>query len=1610
MALPLDTPFETDKNQKEIESIINKNKSNGEKTGKKSKTATNKPSPLTKKDLQESLKKAKSNLDLANAKLKALDKLKKPLDKIQSDIDKAEADIKKLEKGLPNGYIDENGQPKAGPIPPGVNGTLAKIDFARNPPTSKVATQNQIDKINGEIAALETKIQNLEGLKSGNSKKYEERGGDAFYNSVKNRITKDETYIKGLENLIENYDKLADQGDFLKQVKEAVTAAGGESGQGGSTAGTTDDPTEQGSSLTDTDEGKKELSKELLKTLEPGAFEEEITKGKFNVAKIKAELAAALEGKSVNDGKVTIKNVDDYDISDLRGTFNTSKLLADPIAFMGNLVWNYDVSDPTTLVFRYALPQNIITTLNSKTNQFLIETAKRLDDKAVLSTSKVGGGTIIDEDPTTNDGQIVSYSKSIADETGESPDEVYTKLRNYYFITIFTRKIRAYFKEQLGPEKFAELDKRLVKEQGLTTLREEPDGTKIVRAPTSTDLAFTYSFKYIRYFWLWWSQVFYVNVPLKSNSLYFVIDKNNVVPVQAGLYFLERYYGIGNPLFDIIDRLNGVIKARDEDKTLLFGAINEKYNYDGFLLGGYINYQQKFVNTNNYIKVKDKPTLEYTNVINVSNSPFFSGNEELLTPSEKKSLSNTKKVKVCKESAKNSLKKETGLKLFYKEGNDDVLDKSEPSLGLGCDDSAASEWDQAKNIFFKKSTIKKSLSRVNFQLPYYNVLGLKTNNMVPPELDLFARGLETSNGSGLNEFKYRSAFAGLSTRLMLNVADKRSGDVLMDEQLKTSFQNTPSLKLLSSYFDKNPNWGPQYIIDKIPFFNPETTPYFQLATLPYISAFNVGYQINKKPINSLDTIQTFYVNGIDDAISSYLDGANDLAIYDSQIKYGSGYSYDVKQIISFVNIQYSYNNVDLNESSLKEFEQAGKPIVKFVSPLNGFATEQDISFQLAAQNVSKIQLLADIPGGFGKFGKEFTIAQDQSLDDVINFEFRFNVPGKRKIRLEGYDDNGNVLATETIDITVVKDGGLLPSNPIPPSEPPATAEDGEDGKVAVMSFDYSDIIYLNKIKVIQTGEVENSVSYVDLPPPAPYVRLYPQRGVANKLLFSFDNYSQAKSIEAKVVPKKYWTDGWKDARQFFIELQENSPDTLAQLGVVSVNNSDDEMYFYRQNISKVFLYASKGKKPKDVLEMKKFKEINVVTDGFTKEVEIEPNVKYYFATKAVSFTGLESYYSEIYEVELVEDGGAVFPLINVVELEEKKKRRTKIKLSKKFRIEPAILQQAPNPSKDDVGYLTPSVFLSAGDTKPRFKVRLTSKKTGKKIDFNVIYKKFFNKKSETAGDLNLNVVDKSKILISYKTSFVPPVEEEDEDNLDFFKSKPPADNLDLGVRPKPPEPPAAVNQTVTPVAAPTQTATSSTVKPKSKTLFKNQTVVPNPCCEFYTKEPLFAGQKIKNRSSWELFDPNPKLLGFEVSVETRELNKKLLKINDAIRKLDDDEDTVFAVLKSMSLAEKCYMCKRQKEYAGPVSMLAAIQSQFTASEFNDVLNILDCQGNFGFASKKGGNPKSSSGIELNSGLSAKKCNQEIVETKVADSSGKLPQPQLDEDDNPIDSPFKKSPV
>jgi hypothetical protein len=273
---------------------------------------------------------------------------------------------------------------------------------------------------------------------------------------------------------------------------------------------------------------------------------------------------------------------------------------------------------------------------------------------------------------------------------------------------------------------------------------------------------------------------------------------------------------------------------------------------------------------------------------------------------------------------------------------------------------------------------------------------------------------------------------------------------------------------------------------------------------------------------------------------------------------------------------------------------------------------------------------------------------------------------------------------------------------------------------------------------VEQSKVNAGISFVDLPPLPTFLEVFPIAGVNNKLIFTFENLADSGVI-TKIIPQQYWSDGWQQAKEYYEKQQ----------GIISFVN--DEAYFIKQILQKIKIYSSKVP-PKDLNSLKLFKEIDVLSEGYGSIVDLEPNTKYYFAIKSESYTGLESYFSEIYEVEIVDDGGTVFPIVQLYDsLSNEVKRKSQLDFGEKFRIEPALLQQAPNPEKDGIGYLNPTVFSKINETRAQFKIRLTSKKTGKKVDFNIIYKKDFQKASENAGSLNLKETTKDKVLISYKT-------------------------------------------------------------------------------------------------------------------------------------------------------------------------------------------------------------------------------------------------------------------
>lgn len=108
--------------------------------------------------------------------------------------------------------------------------------------------------------------------------------------------------------------------------------------------------------------------------------------------------------------------------------------------------------------------------------------------------------------------------------------------------------------------------------------------------------------------------------------------------------------------------------------------------------------------------------------------------------------------------------------------------------------------------------------------------------------------------------------------------------------------------------------------------------------------------------------------------------------------------------------------------------------------------------------------------------------------------------------------------------------------------------------------------------------------------------------------------------------------------------------------------------------------------------------------------------------RAVDRRGTVSNPTAIYQVELVENSGAIYPLIESYEVVKDSKQTLK-SFKRLFNILPRLTQVLPDVSAGS--------FTEGGDIKlglkeeplfgKTFKIRLTSKKTGKAVDLNVSF-------------------------------------------------------------------------------------------------------------------------------------------------------------------------------------------------------------------------------------------------------------------------------------------------
>ena len=125
---------------------------------------------------------------------------------------------------------------------------------------------------------------------------------------------------------------------------------------------------------------------------------------------------------------------------------------------------------------------------------------------------------------------------------------------------------------------------------------------------------------------------------------------------------------------------------------------------------------------------------------------------------------------------------------------------------------------------------------------------------------------------------------------------------------------------------------------------------------------------------------------------------------------------------------------------------------------------------------------------------------------------------------------------------------------------------------------------------------------------------------------------------------------------------------------------------------------------------------------------LEPNTKYYYTARAVDVHGKVSNPTPVYEVELVYDRGTYYPYVDLYQPKYKSRKKPTRRMSRFLEIKPAPIQTAVKNTFDDTSKLISSEkgFIPNSTHSVEnnmFVVRLTSRDTGRKIQFNLIFKK-----------------------------------------------------------------------------------------------------------------------------------------------------------------------------------------------------------------------------------------------------------------------------------------------
>lgn len=250
-------------------------------------------------------------------------------------------------------------------------------------------------------------------------------------------------------------------------------------------------------------------------------------------------------------------------------------------------------------------------------------------------------------------------------------------------------------------------------------------------------------------------------------------------------------------------------------------------------------------------------------------------------------------------------------------------------------------------------------------------------------------------------------------------------------------------------------------------------------------------------------------------------------------------------------------------------------------------------------------------------------------------------------------------------------------------------------------------------------EIESS-KYTNLllahPPVEPFVDIIPHvsNGIENKrpnkIKFNLNSTLDKKTVH-------------------LFSLKEDEYQTIQKLLTSQQTSIENVTCSGQDKISKFEIYKL-DKPPIEITDFRLAKQIDVPVNNLPSYSYLDSvvyNKKFYYMFRTISVHNLFSNPSDIYEIEIVNDNGNIYPIINIYDMESRNKnfQISSFPFNRAFMIEPSLGQIILNDTQVSFNPTTKeatNVFFGVNEESlwdKNVKFRIVSKSTGRKFDINV---------------------------------------------------------------------------------------------------------------------------------------------------------------------------------------------------------------------------------------------------------------------------------------------------